>query len=136
MKPLIIDTSAFISLGSVADSNYTKAQQISKEIQQNDISIIVSGEIFAETINIIGKKVNHQAAIKQAEAILTSNNLTIAEITPVIRNNALKIFKKQPASVSFTDCLVMAFADEYETKHIFGFDETFRKNGYLRIGID
>jgi predicted nucleic acid-binding protein len=32
--------------------------------------------------------------------------------------------------VSFTDCLVMAVADRFGTKVIFGFDEVFRKNGY------
>lgn len=53
-----------------------------------------------------------------------------------IRLRALQNFQNQPAYVSFTDCVVMAFADEYETKDIFGFDEAFRKNGYIRVGID
>ena len=30
----------------------------------------------------------------------------------------------------FTDCIVMANADSFKTKDIFGFDEVFRKNGY------
>jgi hypothetical protein len=34
-------------------------------------------------------------------------------------------------SVSFTDCMVMATADHYGTRLIFGFDEVFRKNGYV-----
>jgi predicted nucleic acid-binding protein len=32
--------------------------------------------------------------------------------------------------VSFTDCIVMANADEYGTKTIFGFDTDHAKNGY------
>ena len=43
---------------------------------------------------------------------------------------ALKRFAQHPASVSFTDCVVMALADRVRTKTIFGFDEVFRKNGY------
>jgi predicted nucleic acid-binding protein len=35
--------------------------------------------------------------------------------------------------VSFTDCVVMAVADTYGTKRIFGFDEAFTKNGYRVI---
>ena len=42
----------------------------------------------------------------------------------------LERFARQPASVSFTDCLVMSLADRVGTKLIFGFDEVFRKNGY------
>lgn len=32
--------------------------------------------------------------------------------------------------------LVMAFVDKYETRETFGFDESFRKNGQIRIGMD
>jgi predicted nucleic acid-binding protein len=39
-------------------------------------------------------------------------------------------FAKQPSSVSFTDCIVMALANRLGTKLIFGFDEVFSKNGY------
>ncbi len=35
-----------------------------------------------------------------------------------------------PQSVSYTDCVVMAVADEYHTTQIFGFDEDFKKHGY------
>jgi|SRR5919202_931849 predicted nucleic acid-binding protein len=47
---------------------------------------------------------------------------------------ALERFARQPASVSFTDCIVMAVADRLGTQTIFGFDEVFRKNGYRLPG--
>ncbi|MBI1982498.1 MAG: PIN domain-containing protein [Candidatus Levybacteria bacterium] len=134
--PIIIDTSAFISLGTITDSNYKRSQTIGSRIQKENRSVIVPGDIFTEVINVIGKKVSHKAAAIQANEILSSKTLIIVETTPKIRNLAFEKFKKQPASVSFTDCFVMAFADEFETKEIFGFDEAFRKNGYVRFGID
>ena len=36
-------------------------------------------------------------------------------------------------SVSYTDAVVMAVADEYETQKIFGFDEAFATCGYENI---
>jgi predicted nucleic acid-binding protein len=36
-------------------------------------------------------------------------------------------------AVSFTDCLVMAVADEYGTKDIFDFDKQFADAGYIRL---
>lgn len=133
---IILDTSAFLSLGNINDSNYQKATAISKQIEEGKLSIIVPGEIFTEIVNVVGKKTGHQAAILQAKKILSSASFNITETDSNIRVNALEKFQKQPKSVSFTDCLVMAFADEYETKEIFGFDDAFRKNGYLRFGID
>ena len=135
-KPLIIDTSAFISLGTITDSNYKRAQNISSKIKGKNRTIIVPGDIFTETMNVIGRKVGHKAAVMQANDIFLDPSLTVVEMTPQVRQNALNKFKKQLESVSFTDCIVMAFADEYGIKEIFGFDETFKKNGYIRIGID
>ncbi len=135
-KPVIIDSSAFISLGTITDSNFEKANTISKQIEKDDRTIVMPSEVFTEIINVVGKKVGHDAAIKQGSKILSSGTITIVETTPDIRRNAFFKFQKQPKSVSFTDCLVMAFADEFETKEIFGFDEAFRKNEYTRVGID
>ena len=48
--------------------------------------------------------------------------------------NAFEKLKNQALSVSFTDCLVMVFADKYKTEEVFGFDEAFGKNGYKLPG--
>ncbi len=134
--PIIIDSSSFISLGTITDSNYQKAAAISNRIGEEDRTIIMPGEIFTEIVNVAGKKIGHKAAMDQASKILSSKTVHIEETTSAIRQSALDKFNKQPKSVSFTDCIVMAFADEFETKEIFGFDDAFRKNGYIRIGID
>ena len=42
-------------------------------------------------------------------------------------------FKDQPSGVSLTDCIVMAVADDYGTKDIFGFDKQFEDAGYKRL---
>ena len=134
--PLILDSSAYVSLGSISDSNYQRAQNISQTIQEAGRLVIVPGDVFTEIINVVGKKGDHKRAVIQGNQLLSSDVFTITETTPDIRRDAFEIFKKQPESVSFTDCIVMATADQYDTKEIFGFDEAFRKNSYIRFGID
>ena len=136
MNRIIIDSSAFISLGTVTDSNFQNATIISKQIESAGGMVVMPGEVFTEIVNVVGKKVGHDAAIKQGNKILSAKTITIVETTADVRNKAFEKFQKQPKSVSFTDCLVMAFADEFETREIFAFDETFRKNGYIRLGLD
>jgi len=133
---IVADSSAFFSLVIKEDRNHKIANLTIKKIISSDASVIVPGEVFTELVNILGKKVGHSVAIKAGKMILEQSGFIITETTDSIRNNAFEKFKKQAESVSFTDCLVMAFADLYETKDIFGFDEAFRKNGYVRIGID
>lgn len=137
MKPTVIaDTSALISLASLSDGNHKAAQHISTSIKKNDYPLIIPGEVFTETINTLGRKTGHRSAMSTAHELLESKELMIIDTSPDLRVNALTKFKEQSESVSFTDCLVMAFADEYKTSLIFGFDNAFRKNGYVRLGLD
>lgn len=135
-KLIVVDSSSLFSLFIQTDQNHNRAISISKQLVKEKGSAIVPSEIFSELINIVGKKLNHTMAIEIGRVILQSDTFTVGETSKQLLQKALEKFDKQPASVSFTDCLVMAFADSYETKEIFGFDETFQKNGYTRFGID
>lgn len=133
---IIVDTSALISLFSPKDQNNKIAKKISSDIKHSEFELIIPGEIFTETVNVFGKKENHDVAVKHGKFLLETSEFKIAETTFDIRLKAFEKFNIQPKSVSYTDCLVMVFADEYETKTIFGFDFAFSKNGYKRLGID
>ncbi len=130
---IIADTSALISLVSESDSNHKNALKIINEIIG---TIIIPGEVISEFLNVLGKKTGHKIASQKAKIIFDSQSFEIAEITTEIRKDSFEKFKKQPNSVSFTDCLVMSLADEYDTKQILGFDECLKKSGYIRFGID
>src|SRR3989338_2889968 len=137
MKTLIIaDSSGIISLISETDKNHSLAVKISLKLEKAKGSIIVPTEVFAEILNITGKKLGHKIALIVAEKILSMKTFLISDTNEKIRKRALEIFKDQSESVSFTDCIVMANADSFKTKDIFGFDEVFWKNGYKRIGVD
>ena len=136
ISSIIADSSALVSLALSTDSNHKQAVLLARQIEKNNKTLILQGEIFAETINILGKKVSKEIAVFTANKILKSDLFQIVESSNAQRLSALEKFQKQPKSVSFTDCVVMASADHFDTKDIFGFDECFRKNGYIRIGID
>lgn len=133
---VIVDSSALISLLLPTDSNNKKALTIAKILDQSSRILIIPGDIFTETINILGRKVDHNAAGLAGDKFLTDERFIIIDTTGEIRLSALEKFKNQPRSVSFTDCVVMASADHFDTKDIFGFDESFKKNEYIRLGID
>ena len=133
---VVADTSGFVSLASITDSNHKIAALGSVSMQEQNLSLIVPGEVITETINVLGKKISHDIAIQVGKSILDSSSFTVVDTTTDIRKVAFAKFQKQASSVSFTDCLVMAVADAYGTKYIFGYDAIFRKKGYVRFGID
>lgn len=133
---IIADSSGLVSLISEADSNHKVAGQITHDSKDINGSIIVPSDVFSETLNVIGKKISHVIAIRAGQEIMNSETYLILEASEATRQAAFELFQSQSESVSFTDCIVMAFADQFNTKSIFGFDEAFRKNGYTRLGFD
>ena len=96
--------------------------------------MILPYEVFAEALNIFGKKVGRIEAASAGKALLArhvSGSLRILPSDEAILAAALDLLlTARGQSPSFVDCLVMVSADHYQTKEIFGFDETFWKNGY------
>lgn len=126
---VLIDSSYLVAISSQDDASHRQAQNLALRVVSSNIVLILPGEVFSETINTLWRKVNKATAIKAVKVILSSS-YSLPQTTDAIRLSALEKFEKQPNSVSFTDCLVMAFADSFKTKTILGFDEAFVKSGY------
>ena len=133
-RSVILDSSALIAQINLADSLHEKVQAVNDFIAETNRQVILPYEVFAEAINIFGKKVGRIEAARAGKALLVrhvSGSLRIVPSTETILAGALdRLQSTQADNPSFIDCLVMVSADHYQTQEIFGFDETFRKNGY------
>lgn len=127
---IIADTSGLVSLFLPNDQNHEVAVQAARHLQSAHKDILIPADVFVEFLNILGRKAGHKAALA-AVAELTPPFLVLREQSSVPQ--ALKKFAAVPQAVSFTDCLVMAVADEYATLDIFGFDKQFEEAGYRRL---
>jgi len=131
--PIIADTSALVSLATDTDQNHVPAKEAAARLRDVSRPIILPADIFVETINILGKRSGHETALKTAAALLRpGSQFVLIETIPYL-SRALERFKDEAPGVSLTDCLVMAVADEYGTKDIFGFDKQFEDAGYHRL---
>lgn len=68
-KTVVADTSGLISLVSKDDRNYREAIAIGRNLSAVEGRIYIPTEIFAETMNLLGKKINHSSAIRAARKI-------------------------------------------------------------------
>jgi predicted nucleic acid-binding protein len=126
---VVADTSGLMSLLIDTDANHQKALALSTVFDESPGAVLISSHVFTELMNVLGKKLGHQVAVAIGRQV-TSNPTYLIMESDTDLTEALERFAQQPASVSFTDCIVMALADQLGTKTIFGFDEVFRKNGY------
>jgi predicted nucleic acid-binding protein len=132
-QPIIADTSALVSLATETDHNHVPAKEAASRLHEASRPIILPFDVFVETLNVLGKRSGHETALKAADELLRSESQFVLIETRGHLTKALERFKTESEAVSFTDCMVMAIADEYGTKDIFGFDKQFENAGYHRL---
>lgn len=130
MRPTIIDSSALVALMYPGDADHAKAVAIGAALDAEHRPVLVPVEVLVETLNILGKKFGHALAVEVGERLLREDGPLIFQPTESPIRKALEKWAGQPGGVSYTDCAVMAYADQYQTQEIFGFDDVFRKHGY------
>jgi predicted nucleic acid-binding protein len=126
---VVADTSGLISLIVDTDSNHERALALSQIFDASEGGLIIPSDVFTETMNVLGRQLGHLVATESGRRILASPSYLIAR-SDESHEAAMEQFAKQPGSVSFTDCIVMAMADRFDTTVVFAFDAVFRKNGY------
>lgn len=125
-----VDTSALISFFNPLDSNHDLAVKILKSLDKSPAIMVTSVDAYSETLNTLWKKLGRKVTAEVAEYLNNQKQFLLVD-TSEIADLALQKFKTAKKSPSFTDCIVMATADKYQTKEVFGFDECFVKNGYI-----
>ena len=131
--PVVLDTSAIIALFSDKDAHHDAAARHARALRASGRVLLLPADIITEAVNLAGKKLGHDQAAALADQLVGSPLYTRIETNDELRIAAVKHFKRQTASVSLTDCVVMAVADAHQTRDIFGFDTDFTKNGYTIV---
>ena len=126
---IIIDTSAIISILQEDDSNHAQALEILNNLTTKLSQIIIPADVYTETVNTIGKKWGRKVAVETTDFMNKTSGFILVNCLEKYPE-ALDKYQTYSKFPSFTDCIVMATADKYQTKEIFGFDECFSKNGY------
>ena len=127
---IIADSSALISLSIKSDRNHGQAANLVQQIAEDNRTVVIPCEVFAETVNILGKKFGHARAIEAVDILFDGTVFVVEDSGETIRRDALDWFGGIAEGVSYTDCIVMAVANASNTRLVFGFDDAFSKNGY------
>jgi len=102
---VIADTSGLMSLLVDTDANHKKALAQSQVFDESAGAVIIPSHVFSELMNVLGKKLGHQVAVSIGQQVISNPTYLITESDTDLPE-APERFSKQPASVSFTDCVV------------------------------
>ena len=133
-QPVIVDTSALISLLSDTDSLHDEAVALAENLRELRRPLIIPAEVLAETLTVLRPRLGNRATMTIGNELLTSADIAVIPTPREVLELTLTKLQRQTGNASYIDCLVMVTADQYRTRSVFGFDETFRKNGYQLPG--
>lgn len=133
----ILDSSALIALINADDALHDNALQVRAVANAAGYELLLPYEVLAETLNVFGRSMDKAYAVRAGETLLAlhrDGELQLVKSTPLTVTRALALLATGKGGPSFVDALVMSCGDAYGTQYVFGFDATFRKNGYRLPG--
>lgn len=128
---IFVDTSAWVALFVRGDDFHADASAHWTELRRRSVPLVSTFDVFGETLTVIRSRSGLDQALKFGEAFLESRILVREEVNPELRRDAWTLFKQyQDKPLSFTDCTSFALLKKRGIKHVFSFDDDFRRLGY------
>jgi predicted nucleic acid-binding protein len=82
-QPIIADTSALVSLAVETDHNHKPVLEASATLREVSRPIILPVDVLVETVNILGKRISHDTALKVAiELLRPGSQFVLIETRP------------------------------------------------------
>ena len=129
---IFIDTSAWVALFVRNDRFHETASEFASVLEKRSIPLVSTFDIFGETLTVIRSRGSLAEATLFGEAFLGSAVLLREEVDAALRLEAWGLFKQyRDKPLSFTDCTSFALMRKRGMRHVFSFDEDFRRLGFL-----
>ncbi len=89
---IVADSSGLFSLTSPVDVNHTHAVVAAKRLSSPQTTILVPYDVYAETVNLVGKKAGHAKAVDVAHLMHSTPPFVVIDSSSQARRNALDRF--------------------------------------------
>jgi len=135
LKPLFVDTGAFLAKEVAADQHHDAAQAYWQRIAADRPRLYSSEHILDETATLLARRTSYAWAAQWGRDVMEAG----LEWLPAERQDLLDAFglmrKFADQAVSFTDCLSFILMKKAGLRDVFGFDGHFTAAGFrLRPG--
>jgi predicted nucleic acid-binding protein len=131
LKPVFVDTSAFIAMGNRRDFFHVAAIKAKEKLKQENRNLITTEAIFLEFGNAFSAVALKPSAIKMMEAIRLSKKWTVIGIDEKIMNQSFNLYKQMSdKDWGLVDCTSIIVAKNLGISEIFTTDHHFEQAGF------
>lgn len=130
MKPLFVDTGAFLAKEIAADQHHDTAHASWQRISNDRPRLYSSEHVLDETATLLARRTSYAWAAQWGRDVMDAG----IEWLPAGRQDLLDAFgfmrKFADQAVSFTDCLSFVLMKKTGLRDVFGFDGHFTAAGF------
>lgn len=128
---IFVDTSAWVVLYVASDRRHKDAAAFLAMPERKAVPLAGTFDVFGETLTVIRSRAGLSDAIAFGEAFLSSRILLRTEVDAALRRQAWELFiRYREKPLSFTDCTSFALLRKQGLRHVFSFDDDFRRLGF------
>ena len=128
MRELLIDSSAFFAWWDHASE---EGKQIASLIVDEQIPLVTTNFLFAETLSLVTKRLGKARGIEIGKTILTSTVIRLAYLDENIQREAWQIYQKyKDKNFDFIDATSFALCHKRGIKEVLTLDRHFAQMGF------
>ncbi len=109
MTKIFVDSNFLIALNNPSDSLYERSLFKSREIEKEQITVVISNFIVIETVTVLSQRAGRKIAIEAGKRLIESGDYEIIEIAETRFQQSWSIFQDiAKKNMSFVDCSSIA----------------------------
>jgi len=125
---LLLDTSAIYASIVRQDRNHEAAASLFHEQVRSGRGFVILDLVFAECLTLIRARWGAQAAVRVGKRLREPTVFQWQSLSPLLEQRTWHMFERYlDKDWSYTDCAVLALAQQLGTPEVFTFDRHFRQ---------
>jgi predicted nucleic acid-binding protein len=121
----LVDTNVLFAAACRDDAFHEEASALIGRIDRGKTDAVhVTEYVVAETMSLVGERVDHETAVSLLDSLQTSSGIEIESLTAADYRNTEAIFRRESA-LSFFDASIVAYADRAGIDTVWSFDTDF-----------
>lgn len=128
-RTVFLDSSFLFALFHSRDENHENARSFGEYVRNRELSyrrLVTNDYVLDEVATRLRHRVSYEHAINALSSVAQSDVYAVEFVDPDVFDDGYKRFVDyHDLSLSFTDCVVAAHADELAVNHVVTYDDDF-----------
>ena len=131
MKPVFVDTAAFIAIGNRRDAFHAQAVSTATALKQSHRNLVTTDAVLLEFGNAFSAVNLKPVAVKMIEAVRASEKWRCIALDDALIERGFQHFKQMAdKDWGFVDCISILVARDMGIREVFSTDHHFEQAGF------